>query len=1281
MSAGRPHFEKNLGRMRKGSSLAILLAMLSILTLLIVSLLVAALFDGKMSANALELRQARMVADVALAEMAAKLDRIPLDRHWAAGPGLIEYDSGLGGWAAIELFSKGAEGGEPVNLNGLSADGVAHILPANEEYATPPEMKVGWVYVRSDGSLWPPQNAASPVGSTEVPGVLIEELPEDVVGRFAYWADTENSRVNLNTAGLAMTEFQSSLDDIHVLSAIDPRWNINFSGGQAAASQRGAEYSNRVWQNNFWMHDRLELDADGRVVFANAKYPVSGLPLQQAAWQNTMQNLVAHPSSVNLSYLDGISEEEGFNTFRFAGSYFLRADAVDSVTHWTSGTSGPPVAVPWYGASAGSLSWVGGSTGFNVSNPGPAPDPDLGVRFFQNPEDWKLIVGEEAFRRNKGYITTKGRTPELTPWGLPKYPLTMFAQSGNTVNSLSGAIFRGSMQTGSGPQVDRLYENENANPDAGRKNSRVPYYPFIENRWHPTIGGSRINRQQIFSGGGTSLLRRLMGTSVPGYAALTQKYGTEETEQIGQEMINYLSTCLDDYAGMWTGGVGQYAGTPTGIASFRIRNDDGTFHWSGATSPWLTQIVTGKRFPKATETSFRRAGTYGRLLINEIAMELGGVSMPNSNGSWPHMSPLAVIFANEDAASPLLAPRPYFSELLNSSGDAVVFLLRRARPANIPNPALPAVPPTIPNPNRVERWMLFRPQVELFFQQQYGMQYFYHLDSLWIRSADVIVEVKTDDPVGTVPLGADGFRTYNFRYHQGVDFDYPGQPNLAYLGWRAGQPEHRIPNGPFNYLRGGSWPPARIGTTRLIRMGNLADGSEGTFRSNAPFWIGPFTPGSEVQVTVRMRFALTRNLSGNSIVGDGDTWWAVVPGIVEDYEDNPDLPGFAMELQISDSDTSQRNMLTFEFPEMNVNTPTREWVSFEADDPRIVRRASDFSEVAGGFHTLGIMNDAYTGDAEDVDSSDFARPNSVLQWVRGYMRHEFFIWGNYGSNPRGERQSSTKILGLPGVGYLSSVPTGVDSNIPWKTMNFQSSSGGETAPDWLLWSMLYVPFDRSFNNQTDGKMNINARLHPFGVTRTRPLQALLGDRVANPEVIAENIANRSVAANAGSLVGSSRLYIYPGQITQVAGVADGSAGTSEYERERLPRDLADLVSTQCDDFRVFLIAETGSNVNGRWVTNASERLEVSMGREVDDGTAGYPFPDATMSAGLSQRVVERQAYQSQGLAAPKINLSRQALDNASAANTAHLLGASLQPNAADNRLVPQRITINSIKKP
>ena len=78
---------KNPIHNQRGAALVITLGLLVLVTVLSVSAIMIAGYESKFSASRLDTQRAEMIADTALGEVVEKLNRIPLDTHWAAAPG------------------------------------------------------------------------------------------------------------------------------------------------------------------------------------------------------------------------------------------------------------------------------------------------------------------------------------------------------------------------------------------------------------------------------------------------------------------------------------------------------------------------------------------------------------------------------------------------------------------------------------------------------------------------------------------------------------------------------------------------------------------------------------------------------------------------------------------------------------------------------------------------------------------------------------------------------------------------------------------------------------------------------------------------------------------------------------------------------------------------------------------------------------------------------------------------------------------------------------------
>jgi hypothetical protein len=630
-------------------------------------------------------------------------------------------------------------------------------------------------------------------------------------------------------------------------------------------------------------------------------------------------------------------------------------------------------------------------------------------------------------------------------------------------------------------------------------------------------------------------------------------------------------------------------------------------------STWPYKLYNGFWNLRASNSNTRRVGSSGPFLVNEVSLQADLTTKVAQQATVYALDPSRV--------GSLASPGAHLSN--HGLGNVLIFLTRQPRqPAN----------PGDPEPGDV--FVQVTLDAELAVPARYGFTTPVQDVGFFGLIPDIECVYSSTDPTaagGTLRFPGTGSASALIQPTWASAFPYPKRGPLMLFGLASNHP--RPANGvSYSIMR------------RLL---------------NSRILIGPFASGSDVSITLRPKFVFTTESATQSDAPRSTTKvWTMIPGTFDDLTaGNPaSLPA------VSD-------YLEFEFSDLDTSFPFTTRVSYEVDDPRVSRRASDWNLSSGG--SLGIQNSGYTGGGGA--DSDLSKPDSLLQIVRSRLRAAATSspngrWTSHQN--RDEFQNASRILGLPGVGYLSSVPVGVEAGIPWLTMQFQPSS--DNPPDWLIWSLMSVPFDRSMANQSDGKLNINATLHPFNITRRKPLEALLGNRVASPQSLAQNIATRSVS---GSLVGPGDMYVYPGELCQVNGITNG--GSNEYEREGLTRDLADLVTTQCDDYRVFAIGQTGrQQPDGRFVSASTVRVEATVSRSPDTGSSGYPIgiftnPDAAGNASNTFLVYRRSAYASQGHLAPKFNVYTSGERSA--------FGGDLLPNTGDDWLVPQRIDLTSYR--
>ncbi len=170
-----------------------------------------------------------------------------------------------------------------------------------------------------------------------------------------------------------------------------------------------------------------------------------------------------------------------------------------------------------------------------------------------------------------------------------------------------------------------------------------------------------------------------------------------------------------------------------------------------------------------------------------------------------------------------------------------------------------------------------------------------------------------------------------------------------------------------------------------------------------------------------------------------------------------------------------------------------------------------------------------------------------------------------------------------------------------------------------------MAYDSTYLSQTQGKININPDIQPFGINRLKPLEALLIPSYANSGTsaasIATDLANYKGATDYSNL--PSNIYLYPSEVCEVPSMTSG--GANQFQREALARDVVGLMTTQCSDFKVHVVAQSlAKNPDPSQSATAGpvlseQRLEAVVSRIVDVGPDNIPGtaddPQALMASG------------------------------------------------------------------
>lgn len=295
--------------------------------------------------------------------------------------------------------------------------------------------------------------------------------------------------------------------------------------------------------------------------------------------------------------------------------------------------------------------------------------------------------------------------------------------------------------------------------------------------------------------------------------------------------------------------------------------------------------------------------------------------------------------------------------------------------------------------------------------------------------------------------------------------------------------------------------------------------------------------------------------------------------------------------------------------------------TLQTDDPRNNAIQADWKSAPQtlGKHNTGVRTDgtsskspnATTQAPQDTDASGkISGASSRMPYPRGHPK-----------NPDGIVQS---------VGELGLIHTGIEgnstrtsNNVPWRTLRLQPTPAKSTnvVPDWAFMDLFTVPtavpkaaakIFTPYGSHVAGRINVNSKADPFGdqsLTRVSPLKALLtgvtknstnnakltADEVAT---LATNIYNRTLSSK-GKSYGFADGYDSPGEIAEIAGVADGGE-----ETEEVMRGIANLISARGSVFTVYTIGQSLKQTPGNKLLITGELRQQVM-------LEGYPDTAST----------------------------------------------------------------------
>ena len=1195
-----------------GSALVITLAFLLLITVLVVSLISVITLERADTHSSFENQRSREFGNMALDEVVATLrDNIPTNTVWAAAPGQLSvYTNGT--FTLIPLYSGAAPGTTAgtgqVDLNAPLLSAATNveqypIVPINSEYPNQTPMPVAWVDVLADGTQVHSTGGASPTAGNQA---------NPVVGRYAYWVDTETSKVNLNTAGKGQTIY-----------------NFNTSTNSSGKTDMST---------------------------------------------NDSQNLTGAPSRVDLSELDdSITPAQSVATFHYTYGGYFSGDLMTNLYPWY--TSYPPTPMNLPGSMPQGAQRFNSIEEWPMMTndlfSGALVSPVTAAQVEQNrfylttrsrtPEVtpwgfnkfWLQIA--DSLNANAAGDTTEGLSSsgnKLNGRIYPIYPATNSSFGripGQDAPAVGGTSH--SHTTLQGPDtryyVTPVYPYTSATTTLGFQTHSA----FIIND-NPALISNFINNMMV----------QLNRTDWPGFSgqSFVAKYGKSECEDLAFDMA-----CLFDNA------VDSNGSYPSFIqASTKIQDINGNY---GSASMYANVDGKSRLFSGVGEWPYltQMSASFGPTVLGAFTTNNSGFpSLTGNTADAPSFTN-----AWSDPCVTQLPTNIVTATLIPVTNSGVVTYTTNYIPYYTKSGVGPGFAPPastkiimLTNGQPLPENVAIQMKAQFMYPPGFKNDYLgYPTVTSTPRLVDIAVYATGTYNGKPVTYGSNDTSsaategtTYIPASEQALHPYYWGFPDNYYNLTNIVGTTTNVDTNPAQ--GSGFGPTVGLPTIRHSTTGNAVFE---TVPFDYPYlFIGPFDAGTTVtDVQIRCRFVNARRaLASNTQT----VAMQIVPlacntnstGLSTDEQTC--FTNVMTGAQSTPGGASTAVAPTFLFdggpitlpstpPALSTNVvwQTSSQSHYEIIDPRVYRYLNDWSYESGD--VTGGNSSTYTSSYVDPltgstnDASKLAWPNVATAYLYDENSAGTF-------DPR-VNQFANNIEGFPGIGWLSVLPLNCESSqpnptglnpsnpnngtnsIPWRTLSLGPSLKSNLLPDWLLLEAFAVAYDQTYCSQTDGKINVNLNINPafpnssgtpVSLQRLKPFEALLQPNTYSqsstvspgdyPSLNATQIA-ASVASFTGINSGPcgslpTNIMIYPGQLCQVSGMA--GSGTTQWQQESLMRNIAGLVTTQCSDYKVFVVAQAVKQVNftGNPATDliptGEQRMSALVSRETNLGPDNLP---------------------------------------------------------------------------
>lgn len=322
-------------------------------------------------------------------------------------------------------------------------------------------------------------------------------------------------------------------------------------------------------------------------------------------------------------------------------------------------------------------------------------------------------------------------------------------------------------------------------------------------------------------------------------------------------------------------------------------------------------------------------------------------------------------------------------------------------------------------------------------------------------------------------------------------------------------------------------------------------------------------------------------------------------------------------------------------------------VSWQIDDPRLSGNLARWNahqqgpDLPAKVGTPGSENT--TKDGTPIEPSEKSSERSKFRYVQR---------GPSGSKIDGypiDRPDEYNTAGrTASPGYWSLLHTGMQSNKPWRTLNFGPAGSQASPPDWLLLDLFGPTYPMahdqwkidstlpdefstaSFMNSTAGQLNLNSRIYPrtkffSPPERKSPLSAVFKNLRTDADV-------SSFVENIAAYQSNTEIFEYVGELANVPGYS--GAGGTQWEQEALLRNMAGVLTTRSNTFGVWGVAQVVKKLPRNKTHDAFESGDVVRGekrfyalveRYVWPGRDGVPGNAHLDSNGRWDRLAKQRA--------------------------------------------------------